>query len=85
MTIPLPMYKPLNELQIPVRSLSSTVEVLIPTGVFVTIPAVSDINLPADTPVNNAPLPRRLVALTIPVRMIVPIPLYSPKLSLNCL
>ena len=69
------MYKPLNELPIPVRSLSSTVEVLIPTGVFVTIPAVSDTNLPADTPVNNAPLPRRLVALTIPERMIVPIPL----------
>ena len=68
MTIPLPMYKPLNELPIPVRSLSSTVEVLIPTGVFVTIPAVSDTNLPADTPVNNAPLPRRLVALTIPAR-----------------
>ena len=46
------MYKPLKELPIPVRSLSSTVEVLIPTGVFVTIPAVSDINLPADTPVG---------------------------------
>ena len=47
------MYKPLKELPIPVRSLSSTVEVLIPTDVFVDIPAVSVINLPADTPVRN--------------------------------
>ena len=53
MTIPLPMYKPLKELPIPVRSLSSTVEVLIPTDVFVDIPAVPDINLPADTPVET--------------------------------
>ena len=77
------MYKPLNELPIPVRSLSSTVEVLIPTDVFVDIPAVSVINLPADTPVRNLPSPRRLVALTIPLTIIVPIPLYSPQLSLN--
>ena len=73
----------MNELPIPVRSLSSTVEVLIPTGVFVTIPAVSDTNLPADTPVNNAPLPRKLVALTIPATMKVPTPVYSPKAELS--
>ena len=83
MTIPFETYKPLNELPIPVRSLSSTVEVLIPTGVFVTIPAVSDTNLPADTPVNNAPLPRILVALTIPATIKVPTPVYSPKLVFN--
>ena len=82
-TIPLPMYKPLNELPIPVRSLSSTVEVLIATDVFVDIPAVSDINLPADTPVRNRPSPRTLVALTIPDIIIVPIPLYSPKSVFN--
>ena len=73
----------MNELPIPVRSLSSTVEVLIPTGVFVTIPAVSDTNLPADTPVRNRPSPRTLVALTIPDSMIVPIPLYSPNEPFN--
>ena len=73
----------MNELPIPVRSLSSTVEVLIPTGVFVTIPAVSDTNLPADTPVKNRPSPRTLVALTIPATMKVPTPVYSPKLVFN--
>ena len=77
------MYKPLNELPIPVRSLSSTVDVLTPTDVFVDIPAVSDINLPADTPVKNRPSPRTLVALTIPDIIIVPIPLYSPKFALS--
>ncbi len=82
-TIPFATYNPLNELPIPVRSLSSTVEVLIPTGVLVEIPAVSEINLPADTPVRNRPSPRILVALTIPAMMIVPIPLYSPKLALS--
>ena len=69
------MYKPLNELPIPDRSLSSTVEVLTPTGVFVDIPAVSDTNLPAATPVKNRQSPRTLVALTIPDMMMVPIPL----------
>ena len=73
----------MNELPIPVRSLSSTVEVLIPTGVFVDIPAVSDTNLPADTPVKNRPSPRTLVALTIPATMKVPTPVYSPKLVFN--
>ena len=77
------MYKPLNELPIPVRSLSSTVEVLIATDVFVDIPAVSDMNLPADTQVRNLPSPRTLVALTIPDIIIVPIPLYSPKFALS--
>ena len=77
------MYNPLNELPIPVRSLSSTVEVLIPTGVLVEIPAVSEINLPADTPVRNRPSPRILVALTIPDMIIVPIPLYSPNEPFN--
>ena len=50
---------------------------------FVTIPTLSDTNLPADTPVNNAPLPRRLVALMIPERTIVPIPVYSPNPALS--
>ena len=39
--------------------------------------------LTTDTPVRKLPSPRRLVALTIPERMIVPIPLYSPKLALS--
>ena len=82
-TIPFATYNPLNELPIPVRSLSSTVEVLTPTDVLVEIPAVSVINLPADTPVRNRPSPRILVALTIPAVMIVPIPLYSPKLEFS--
>ena len=38
----------MNELPSPTRSGSFNVEVLIPTGVLVVIPAASDINLPAD-------------------------------------
>ena len=56
---------------------------LTPTGVLVEIPAVCVINLPADTPARKLPSPRRLVALTIPAIMIVPIPLYSPKLEFS--
>jgi len=66
-----------------VRSLSSTVDVLIPTEVFVTIPAVSVTNLPADTPVRNLPSPRISVALTIPVSVNPPTPEYVPKGSAN--
>ena len=53
------------------------------TGVFVDIPAVSDTNLPADTPVKNRPSPRTLVALTIPATIKVPTPVYLSLIHIS--
>ena len=46
------MYKPLNELPIPVRSLSSTVEVLIPTGVSAGKFVSDSVGIVTNTPVG---------------------------------
>ena len=62
------MYNPLNELPIPVKSVSSRVDVLTPTDLEVAIPAVYVLQVPPAPVPTSKPLANlNAVAVTIPV------------------